>query len=59
MDKGLERTYGRGEGERQYPRIPLTKNKRQEVSRLYDIAHTKYPQSGGYAVEEPGNEPKR
>lgn len=53
MDKGLERTYGRGAGERQYHRIPLVKNKRRAVSRLYESTHAKYPQSGGYATEEP------
>lgn len=57
MDKGLERTYGRGAGERQYHRIPLAKNKRRVASRLYDSAHAKYPQSGAYASEEPKKNP--
>lgn len=57
MDKGLERTYGRGAGERQYRRIPLTKNKRRVASRLYDSAHAKYPQTGAYKTEEPENSP--
>lgn len=48
--KGLQRTYGRGAGERQYSRIPMRKF-RPRPSRLYDSAHAPYPQSGAYATE--------
>ena len=50
-EKGSERTYGRGAGERQYHPIPMPKF-RPRPSRLYDIAHAPYPQSGAYATEE-------
>lgn len=50
-DKGLQRTYGRGAGERQYHHIPMPKF-RPRPSRLYDIAHAPYPQSGAYATDE-------
>lgn len=53
MEKGFRRTYGRGAGEREYRPIPLAKNKRRIVSRLYDSAHAKYPQTGVYAAEYP------
>lgn len=56
MKKGYQRTYGRGAGERQYRPIPLVKNKRRAVSRLYDSAHAKYPQTGVYAAEDPKSE---
>lgn len=50
-EKGLQRTYGRGAGERQYHYIPMPKY-RPRPSRLYDTAHAPYPQSGAYATEE-------
>ena len=50
-EKGLERTYGRGAGERQYHRIPMPKFQ-THPSRLYDSAHAPYPQSGAFAAEE-------
>lgn len=55
MEKGLQRTYGRGAGERRFHPIPMAKNKRRVASRLYDSAHAKYPQTGAYATEEPEN----
>lgn len=51
-DKGLCRTYGRGAGERRFERIPM-RAFRPKISRLYDVAHAKYPQSGAYASDGP------
>lgn len=51
MKKGLQRTYGRGAGERPYHPIPLAKNRRRVASSLFDSAHAKYPQTGAYATE--------
>lgn len=50
-EKGLERTYGRGAGERRYHPIPMRKFQ-PRPSRLYETAHAPYPQSGAYATEE-------
>ncbi len=51
--KGLERTYGRGSGERKYKRIPLcTKRKKRPTAVLYDPLHAPYPQSGAYASDD-------
>lgn len=47
--KGLERTYGRGAGEREFRRIPMARKKKRPTAVLYDPAHAKWPQSGGYA----------
>lgn len=57
--KGLRRTYGRGSGEHVRERIPM-RPFRPKISRLYDAAHAKYPQSGAYAADDvhpdgPGN----
>lgn len=57
--KGLRRTYGRGSGEHARERIPM-RPFRPKISRLYDVAHAKYPQSGAYATDDvhpdvPGN----
>lgn len=52
-DKGLERTYGRGSGERKYRPIPMFKPRRRFHSALFHPGHASYPQSGAYATEEP------
>lgn len=52
QEKGLERTYGRGSGERQYHRIPMTKTRKRFYSALFHPGHAKYPQTGVYASEE-------
>lgn len=52
-DKGLERTYGRGSGERKFRGIPMPKNRKPFRSALYHPNHARYPQSGAYATEEP------
>lgn len=49
--KGLERTYGRGSGEREYQRIPMPKF-RPKPSRLFESNHAAYPQTGAYASED-------
>lgn len=49
--KGLRRTYGRGSGEHARERIPM-RPFRPKISRLYDVAHAKYPQSGAYAADD-------
>ncbi len=51
--KGLERTYGRGSGERKLQRIPMPKNRKPFHSALYHANHAAYPQTGAYATEEP------
>ena len=56
-EKGLERTYGRGSGEREFRRIPMMKNRKPFKSALYHPNHAPYPQSGAYASEE-AQEPK-
>ncbi len=51
-EKGLERIYGRGSGERKFRPIPVSKFRPRRKSQLYDTAHAAYPQTGAYATEE-------
>lgn len=55
-ENGLQRTYGRGAGERTYQRIPLLKKRRRTASMIYDRNHGKYPQSGAYRGTNPKGE---
>lgn len=49
--KGVQRTYGRGAGEREYHEIKPVKNKKRAKSRLYEPGHGPYPQTGVYSAE--------
>ena len=46
----IKKTYGRGSGEQEYNPIPIIKNRYRKHSRIFESGHSKYPQTGAYAV---------